>query len=407
LQPAAVGASIAPLVGGLVPSTYLPAYVDDVLEFANLAAFPATGETGKIYIALNNNKQYRWSGSAYIELVSSPGTTDSVPEGSLNLYFTAARVLAVLLSGLSLATGVPVVAGDSILVAIGKLQKQITDLSASVAGKLSNPMTTLGDLIYGAASGVATRLPIGQEGANLRVYNGQPAYLPNYKAWQSLRPANGTTGGAPLGIIISASGTVSHPTQDLTSKLTATRRIRFTGAATANASTGFYETSYTKARGNAAGIGGFHMEETFGQASNFTGQRAFIGLSKTMSQLAVDPSTLFNIVCVGYDATDLDTGNWQLMCNDASGAATRLDLPLAPRNATDLYRLTIHCDANDTGFSVRFENITTGVVAYNDKLTTNIPVATEFLNLKVNLHNGVVTQSSIIEHANYDAGIQD
>lgn len=316
----------------------------------------------------------------------------------------ASTVLGSALTGLSLVTGTPVVAADSILAAIGKLQKQISDIASAA---LSNPMSALGDLIYGGASGSPTRLAAGQEGANLRVYNGLPSYLPNYKAWQSLRPANATTGGAPSGIIISAIGTVSHPTQDLTSKLSATRRIRFTGAATAAASCGFYETSYTKSRGNAPGLGGFHFEETFGQASNFTGQRAFIGLSKTMSQLAVDPSTLFNIVCVGYDAADLDSGNWQLMCNDASGAATKIDLPLAPRNATDLYRLTIHCDANDSGFSVRFENLSTGVLAYNDKLTTNIPVATEFLNLKFNLQNGAVAQSSIIEHANYDAGIQD
>lgn len=53
---------------GLVPSSQLPSFVDDILEFANLAGFPATGETGKIYVALDTNKTYRWSGSAYIEL---------------------------------------------------------------------------------------------------------------------------------------------------------------------------------------------------------------------------------------------------------------------------------------------------------------------------------------------------
>jgi hypothetical protein len=79
---------------GLVPSTQLPSYVDDVVEYANLAAFPATGTTGLIYVALNTNKIYRWSGSAYIEISPSPGSTDSVPEGSVNLYFTAARALA-------------------------------------------------------------------------------------------------------------------------------------------------------------------------------------------------------------------------------------------------------------------------------------------------------------------------
>jgi hypothetical protein len=40
----------------------------EVLEFANLAAFPATGESGKIYLALDTNKTYRWSGSAYVQI---------------------------------------------------------------------------------------------------------------------------------------------------------------------------------------------------------------------------------------------------------------------------------------------------------------------------------------------------
>jgi phage gp45-like len=74
-----------------VPAVYLPAYVDDVVEFANLAAFPATGMTGIIYVALDTNKVYRWSGSAYVEISPSPGSTDAVPEGSTNLYYTSAR----------------------------------------------------------------------------------------------------------------------------------------------------------------------------------------------------------------------------------------------------------------------------------------------------------------------------
>lgn len=50
---------------GLVPTAQLPSYVDDILEFANLAAFPATGETGKIYVAKDTNLTYRWGGSTY------------------------------------------------------------------------------------------------------------------------------------------------------------------------------------------------------------------------------------------------------------------------------------------------------------------------------------------------------
>lgn len=96
---ATVGAAggVASLDGsGKVPSAQLPSFVDDVLEYANLAAFPVTGETGKIYVRTDTSAQYRWSGSAYIQLVASPGTTDAVPEGSTNLYFTDPRAVAAL-----------------------------------------------------------------------------------------------------------------------------------------------------------------------------------------------------------------------------------------------------------------------------------------------------------------------
>lgn len=56
---------------GRVPSSQLPSYVDDVLDYADLAHFPATGETGKIYIADDTNKEYRWSGSNYAVISES------------------------------------------------------------------------------------------------------------------------------------------------------------------------------------------------------------------------------------------------------------------------------------------------------------------------------------------------
>lgn len=50
---------------GKVPATQLPAYVDDVQEYADLASFPTTGTSGIIYIALDTLKTYRWGGSTY------------------------------------------------------------------------------------------------------------------------------------------------------------------------------------------------------------------------------------------------------------------------------------------------------------------------------------------------------
>lgn len=66
-----VANGVATLDGdGKVPSSQLPSYVDDVVEYANLAAFPATGSTGIIYVDKDTNKTYRWSGSTYIEISS-------------------------------------------------------------------------------------------------------------------------------------------------------------------------------------------------------------------------------------------------------------------------------------------------------------------------------------------------
>ena len=84
----------ADLVDGKVPSSQLPSYVDDVVEYADLASFPAEGMAGKLYVAQDSNKVYRWSGSVYIEISASPGSTDAVPEGLVNLYYTNVRAAA-------------------------------------------------------------------------------------------------------------------------------------------------------------------------------------------------------------------------------------------------------------------------------------------------------------------------
>ena len=67
---------------GIIPSQLLPSYVDDVIEFATRDNFPSTSEDqtpddghnpvgpekGKIYVAQDTGRIYRWSGSQYIEI---------------------------------------------------------------------------------------------------------------------------------------------------------------------------------------------------------------------------------------------------------------------------------------------------------------------------------------------------
>ena len=70
---------------GKVPSSQLPSYVDDVLEFANLASFPITGESGKIYIALDTNLEYRWSGSIYVNIAKGDVQSVNTKTGAVVL----------------------------------------------------------------------------------------------------------------------------------------------------------------------------------------------------------------------------------------------------------------------------------------------------------------------------------
>lgn len=73
-------AGYAPILNGKVDTNYLPSYVDDVIEgyywlengvgvFSevwNIHDSIITPEKGKIYVDLNTNRTYRWSGSTYI-----------------------------------------------------------------------------------------------------------------------------------------------------------------------------------------------------------------------------------------------------------------------------------------------------------------------------------------------------
>ena len=91
----------ADLINGIIPSSQLPSYVDDVLEYNTRAQFPTTWEKGKIYIAINDDSQWRWTGTDYKKMVSSPWSTDAIPEGSQNLYFTEARAKGAVQSELN------------------------------------------------------------------------------------------------------------------------------------------------------------------------------------------------------------------------------------------------------------------------------------------------------------------
>ena len=205
----------ADLVDGLVPANQLPSYVDDVLEYANLAAIQAepTPLTGKIYIALDTNLTYRWTGSTYGVLDPSlalgetlstayrgdmgkaaydhsqivtgnpHGTvTTDITEGT-NKYFTDARAVGSVLTGLSTTSTEDVLATDSVLVALGKLQAKSLKPATLKAGEYG----FFSDFVAAYMSSSAyTNSMITPE---LRVYSGNGGHNQN-ASYSSTIPTN-------------------------------------------------------------------------------------------------------------------------------------------------------------------------------------------------------------------------
>lgn len=211
---------VAPLGSdGKIAAAYLPSFVDDVVEAATATALPTTGETGKIYVTRDNNKTLRWSGSAYVEISASPGSTDAVPEGVGNLYFTPARVRTATLAGLSAGTATAIADTDTLLAALAKLQAQSSSLSGKIGaasgiaplgsdGKV--PSTYLpgagGTALAGAnsditsLSGLTTALSIGQGGTGSKtIASARTAlgFTADVRARQSIAPSTWRSGSIP------------------------------------------------------------------------------------------------------------------------------------------------------------------------------------------------------------------
>ena len=98
---------------GTVPTSVLPSYIDDVLEYDAKANFPATGETGKIYVDKTTNLTWRWGGSAYVEISPSlaiGSTASTAAAGNHAHSYTPAGNITVKTAGSTNNTLKPVTA---------------------------------------------------------------------------------------------------------------------------------------------------------------------------------------------------------------------------------------------------------------------------------------------------------
>lgn len=121
---------------GKVPSAQLPSYVDDVVEYASISAFPATGESGKIYIALDTNKTYRWTGSVYVEISPSLalGETSSTAyrgdRGKTAYDHSQSDHSGIAPAFTEASTRANIASGETFATLLGKIKKFFSDLKA-------------------------------------------------------------------------------------------------------------------------------------------------------------------------------------------------------------------------------------------------------------------------------------
>jgi hypothetical protein len=135
-------------------------------------------------------------------------------------------------------------------------------------------------------------------------------------------------------------------------------------------------------RGNAAGLGGFRLRCRWGNASGAATatNRCFVGMTNSTSAPAdVEPSSLINVVGMGWDAADT---NIQIITNDGTGVATKIDLgaafPVPLLDRTEFYEIELLAQPNATEILYRVVRGTTGVVA-TGVVSVDLPAANLFL----------------------------
>lgn len=133
--------------------------------------------------------------------------SDQVTEGSTNLYHTAARVRATVLTGLSTAAGTVVTATHTVLEALGFLQKQVSDNASALSGKAatgsvgSSGLTMSTARLLGrstAATGAIEEITVGSgltlSGGSLTASGGSPAGSDKYVQFNDGGAAGGDAG---------------------------------------------------------------------------------------------------------------------------------------------------------------------------------------------------------------------
>lgn len=315
----------------------------------------------------SNVKNYNWD-SEDGWILGGDGTgatnTDGLIEGSSNLYFTTARVLATILTGISFATGGAIVSTDTVLQAFGKIQKQINDVLTALSGKQDTLVS----------------------GTNIRPINGNSllgsgnlvlASIDEFLGKEFQMTMATTSGfsqtGRGINLVTGVDAIISNASSSV--KFLQTMRRRATSAATAGSSVLFGDETFKKAHmgRNYTSYFIFGNEDV----SPVANARLFVGYHIGSSLGNVNPSTLTSIIGVAADTGDT---NLQIIHNDASGLCTKIDLGSAfPANTSSLDFYLVKFEFLTSGnVTITVTNLETNTVSTNTISTNKDAIDTHY-----------------------------
>jgi hypothetical protein len=198
-----------------------------------------------------------------------------------------------------------------------------------------------------------------------------------------------------------AVGTLSHPALAANSLRESTRRGSVVSAATAGSASELRLAATQAWRGNGAGLGGFFASFRWGISSAVATARSAVGLwaATTATSATAEPSSIVNGIWVGNDAAD---ANLQLMRNDGSGSATKIDLGsnFVKNQQNAIYELVLFCKPNDTRISYRVKRLDAAGEA-SGEITTDLPASTTFLAPHMYVNNGGTAAAVTIDVYRY------
>jgi hypothetical protein len=273
---------------GKVPSAELPSYVDDIIEVANYASLPVTGETGKIYITLDNNKIYRWSGSVYVEIASNNAIWGSIT-GTLSNQTDLQNALNAK---------VPYT-GATANVNLGTFDLTADVITGATGSFASSGGSDTFAINHSSGSGIALNITKGGNGEGIYINktsgSGNAATIIGTLNATTLVKSGGTSSQ-----FLKADGSVDSSTY-LTTSAAASTYLPLTGGTLSgllNISTASYLTSRLKLTNTATG--GNIWSVSSGNANNSTNNGLFSIINETLGKNIFSLSPTGNII-IGED----------------------------------------------------------------------------------------------------------